>query len=205
MPPDRVRVAGLLPYGLPPRGHTVTAWPPRALCSQSWGACLSTDSLLFVNACARCLLVCRDGCVCSCVCRGGSVCICACVRARVWLLTCFPVRGSLCEPCPPPLPSFQSLEHPLLFLEHLQSVVETLTSSGHTGALRPVFLIAQHVAATCVNPPARDLVRVPVSLHVIRCMWHSPSLPRFQSLVVPNFFFGETFFLFVVIRAPGPA
>jgi hypothetical protein len=48
----------------------------------------------------------------------------------------------------------------MLLLELLDSLVTSLTSLGHTAVLRPVFLVAQHIAATCMSPAVKDVVSI---------------------------------------------
>lgn len=52
----------------------------------------------------------------------------------------------------------QTLKHPLLLLELLHEATSGLSSAGYAAVLRPVYLVAQHVAATCVVPAVKDVV-----------------------------------------------
>jgi hypothetical protein len=65
----------------------------------------------------------------------------------------------------------QTLKHPLLLLELLDYLISSLISVGHNAVLRPVVLVALHVAATCVQPPNKDLV----------CLWHRISADWYES------------------------
>lgn len=65
----------------------------------------------------------------------------------------------------------QSLKQPLLFLEMLNYLVASLTEAGQVAVLRPVMLIALHVAAVCIAPANKDLVK----------LWHRVAADWYES------------------------
>jgi hypothetical protein len=58
-----------------------------------------------------------------------------------------------------------------LLLELLDYLISSLIELGQNAVLRPVVLVGLHVAATCVQPPNKDLV----------CLWHRISANWYES------------------------